>query len=170
MHVDLDAVGVPRADADEQVLHQPAVFRGSGFEFRHRAKIDQAGINDLTSGDPIQQLLRAESDADILDIDDGAVVHLEGIFRLDFGKAVRANGLKIRTVRKDRPFHAFAMQLAAENRNDPPDAVAEIAGDNRRADLDREAEDIFEEQVSLHPSHLRQQPPPQPSPFQGEGV
>ena len=42
MHIDLDAVGVPCADADEQVLHQPAVLRSSGFEFRHRAEIDRA--------------------------------------------------------------------------------------------------------------------------------
>src|ERR1700733_3191347 len=36
MHIDLDAIGMPCADADEQVLHQPAVFFAAGFEFRHR--------------------------------------------------------------------------------------------------------------------------------------
>jgi hypothetical protein len=35
MHVELDPVGMPRADADEQVLHQPAVVRGTGLESRH---------------------------------------------------------------------------------------------------------------------------------------
>src|SRR3984893_13593754 len=54
MHVDHDTVGVAGADADEQVLHQPAIFFSSGLEFRHRAKIDQRGIDRLTFGDPVQ--------------------------------------------------------------------------------------------------------------------
>ena len=55
MHVDLDAVGMPRADADEQVFHQPAVFCGTGLEFRHRAEIDQRGIDDLALRDAVEQ-------------------------------------------------------------------------------------------------------------------
>src|SRR5258705_12217766 len=47
MHIDLDAVGVSCADADEQVLHQPAVVFGAGFEFGHRTKIDQCGIDNV---------------------------------------------------------------------------------------------------------------------------
>src|SRR5438105_9661426 len=143
MHLDLDTVGVTRADADEQVPHQPAIFRGSGFELRHRAKIDQSGIDGLASGDPVKQFLRTEPDADILDIDNGAVVHFEGVFRLQFGQAVRADGLEVRTIRKDRPLDALAAQLTAKDRNDAPDAMAEIAGDDRRADLDGKAEDVF---------------------------
>src|SRR5665213_930719 len=43
MHVDHDAVGVTGGGADEQVLHQPAVFFVTGLEFRHGAEIDQFG-------------------------------------------------------------------------------------------------------------------------------
>src|SRR3979409_1397641 len=143
MHLDIDVVGVPCADADEQVFHQPAILFSSGFEFRHRAKIDQSGIDSLTLGDPVQQRLRAEADADILDVDDGTVVHLKSVFRLQFGKAVRANGLEVGTAGKDRPVDAFAAHLSTEYRNDPPRAITEIAGDDRGADLDGEAEDIF---------------------------
>src|SRR5664279_5372653 len=64
MHVELDAVGVPGADTDKQVLHQPAVFFTARFEFRHRTKIDQLGIDGLALGDPVQKLLRTETDAD----------------------------------------------------------------------------------------------------------
>jgi hypothetical protein len=53
MHVDLDAVGMPCADADEHVLHQPAIFFVTGFEFRHRAEIDQRGIDGLALGDAV---------------------------------------------------------------------------------------------------------------------
>src|SRR6266404_7121411 len=128
MHVDLDAVGVSCADADEQVLHQPAILFGTGFEFRHRAKIYRCGIDNLTLGDPVQQLLRTEADADILDVDDGAVVRLKSVFCLQFGKAVRTDGLEVRTIGQDRAFDALAAHFAAEDRNDPPDTIAEIAG------------------------------------------
>src|SRR5258706_8365820 len=160
MHVDHDAVGMPRADADEQVFHQPAVLFGSGFEFRHRAKIDQRGIDSLAFGDPVQQFLRTEPDADILDVDNRAVVHLKSVFRFQFGKAVRADDLEIRAARKDGPADALAAHFAAEDRNDPPDTIAEIAGDDRRADPDDEAEDIFGLKCRGHGSS-------QPSRFSG---
>src|SRR5437588_10332805 len=128
MHLDLDAVGVSCADCDEQVLHQPAILFSSGLEFRRRAKIDQRGVDDLTVCDPVQQLLGTEADADILDVDDGAVVHFEGVFCLQFGKAVRANGLEVRTMRKDRALDALAANLATKDWNNPPDPVAEITG------------------------------------------
>ena len=41
------------------------------------------------------------------------------------------------------PLMPVAQNLAAEDRDDPPDAMAEIAGDDRRADPDGEAEDVF---------------------------
>src|ERR1700694_4230521 len=143
VHVNLDAVGMPGTDADEQVFHQPAIFFGSSLEFRHRAKIDQRGIGGLAFGDPVPQLLGTEADADILDVDDRAVVHLEGVFRFQFSKAVRANDLEVRATRKNRPVHCFAAHFAAEDRNDPPRAMTEIAGDDRGADLDGEVENIF---------------------------
>src|SRR6266576_6165970 len=142
VHVDLDAVGVSCADADEQVLHQPAVLFGTGFELRYRAKIDRCGIDNLTPGDPVQQLLRTEADAEILDVDDGAVVRLKSVFCLQLGKAVRTDGLEVRAMGQDRARDAGAAHFAAEDRNDPPDTIAEIAGDDRRADFDGEAEDV----------------------------
>src|ERR1700694_2614958 len=66
MHVDHDTVGVAGADADEQVLHQPAIAFGAGLEFRHRAKIDQRGIDRLTFGDPVQYLLRPQTVSQLL--------------------------------------------------------------------------------------------------------
>src|SRR4051794_9695137 len=77
MHVELDAVGMPRACADEQVLHQPAVFFAAGLKFRHRAEIDQPRIDGLAAREAVEGLLRPEADADVLDIDDSAVIHLE---------------------------------------------------------------------------------------------
>src|SRR5438445_4320360 len=151
MHVDLDAIRTPCAHADEQVFHQPAIFLTTGFEFRHRAEIDQSGIDDLALGDPIQQILRTEPDTNVLDIDDRAIVHLKGVFCLQFGKAIRTNDLEIRTDRKDRSLDARPANFAAENRNDPPDAIADIAGHDRRAYLDGEAEDISRLELG-HPS------------------
>jgi hypothetical protein len=150
MHGDLDAVGVSGADADEQVFHQPAVFFAAGFEFRHRAEIDQSGIDGLTLCDAIQLILRAEADADIFDVDDGAVVHLESVFCFELGKAVGADGLEVGADRKDSSPDPFAENLPAEDRDDPPDTMAVIAGDDRGADLDGEAEDIFGLKRSCH--------------------
>src|ERR1035438_2599635 len=130
------------ADADEQVFHQPAIFFGARLEFRHRAKIDQGGIDGLAFCDAVQQRLRPEADADILDIDDSAVVHLKGVFGLELSQAVRPDDLEVGTIGKDRALDAWPKNFAAENRNNPPDAMAEIAGHDRRADLDGEAEDI----------------------------
>src|SRR4051812_9754226 len=126
---------MPRADADEQALHQPAIFFTAGLEFRHRPEIDQRGIDGLATRDAVERLLRPEADADVLDIDDGAVVHLKRVFRFQFGKTIGADDLEIRAAGKDRAVHARPTHLAAENRNDPPRAVAEIAGDDRRADF-----------------------------------
>src|SRR6202047_5450790 len=142
MHVDLDAVGMPCADADEQVLHQPAIFIVAGFEFRHRAEIDLRGIDGFALGDPVQNSLWPEADAGILDVDDRAVVQLKSVFCFELGKAVRANDLEVRADGKDRAFDAWPKNFAAEDRNDAADAMAEIAGEDRRADLDGEAEDI----------------------------
>ena len=91
----------------------------------------------------IQQILRTEPDTNVLDIDDRAVVHLKGVFRLQFREAVGANDLEVRTNWKDRTLDALSANFAAKDRNDPPDPMTEIAGDNRRSDPDREAEDIF---------------------------
>src|SRR5665213_518287 len=143
MYVDLDAVGVAGADADEEILHQPAVLLAAGFEFRHRAEIDLRGIDDLVFGDAVEQLFRAEADADVLDIDDGAVVQFEGVFRLQLGKAVRADGLEIGADGKDRSLDAVAEDFTTEDRDHPPDAMSVIAGDDRRADPDGEAEDCL---------------------------
>src|SRR5258708_8029727 len=147
---DLYAVGVAGADADEKVLHQPAVFFGACFESRHRAEIDQRGIDSLAFGDAVQQRLWTEAEADILDIDDRAVVHLKSVFCFQLGKTVRANGLEIGADRKDFSVDALAENLAAEERDDPPDAMAVIAGDDRRTDPDREAEAVFGLKTCCH--------------------
>src|SRR4051812_1851815 len=112
MHVQLHAVWMPRADADEQVLHQPMVLFTAGFEFRHRAEIDQRGIDDLAARDAVQCFLRPEADADVLDVDDGAVVHLKRVFRFQFGKTVGSDDLEIRAAGKDRAVQARPTHLA----------------------------------------------------------
>src|SRR5437868_15279881 len=137
MHVDLDAVGMPGADADEQVFHQPAIFFSAGFEFRHRAEIDQSGMDGLAFGNPVKQFLWPEPNPDILDVDNGAVVHLKGVFRRQFREAIGANDLEVRTNRKDRAVDAFPENLAAKDRNDSPDPVPEIAADHRGTDVAR---------------------------------
>src|SRR5581483_1883218 len=95
MHVDHDAVGMPRGGADENVLHQPAIFLVPRLESRHGAEIDQLGINRLAALELLQELDRAEAHALVLDIDDGAVVGLEGVFGLEVNQLVGADGLEV---------------------------------------------------------------------------
>ena len=66
MHVDDNPVGVARGGADEQVFHQPAVFFGPGLEFRHGAAIDQFWIDRLAALELVQQIDRAEAQADVI--------------------------------------------------------------------------------------------------------
>ena len=90
MDVDDDAVGVAGGGADEEVFHQPAVFCGPGLEPRHGAEIDQFGIDRLAALEFLQQFDRAEAQALVLDIDNCAVVGLEGVFGFQFDQLVRA--------------------------------------------------------------------------------
>ncbi len=102
MHVDDDAVGVAGGGADEEVFHQPAVFFRAGLEPRHGAEIDQFGVDRLAALEFLQQVDRAEAQALVLDIDDCAVVGLEGVFRFELDQFVGADDLEIRT-EGDRP-------------------------------------------------------------------
>src|SRR5262245_28907472 len=74
MHIDDDAIRVAGGRGHEDVLHQPAIFFGTGLEFRHGAEVDQLGIDRLAALELLQQLHRPEADALVLDIDDRAVV------------------------------------------------------------------------------------------------
>jgi hypothetical protein len=97
MDVDHDAVGVAGGGADEEVFHQPAVFGGPGLEPRHGAKINQFGIDRLAALELLQEFDRAEAQALVLDIDDGAVVGLEGVFGFQLDQFVGPDDLEIRT-------------------------------------------------------------------------
>src|SRR5207253_409671 len=80
---------------DEQVLHQPAVFCGSGLEFRHRAEIDQRGSDGLSARDAVEGFFWSKANPDVLDIDDGAVVHLKRVLCFQLGEAIGADHLEI---------------------------------------------------------------------------
>src|ERR1700761_3713198 len=58
MHIDHHAIGVARGRGDENVLHQPAIVFVAGLELRHRAEIDQFGIDRLAAFQLLQQLDR----------------------------------------------------------------------------------------------------------------
>ena len=128
MDVDDDAVGMAGGGGDEQAFHQPAVFLGSGFESRHGAEIDQAWIDRLASLQLLQQFDRAEADALVLDIDHCAVIGLEGIFRLQIDQLIGADDLKVGASIQHLAIDAFAMHLAADDRDDPAHAMAGFAG------------------------------------------
>ncbi len=123
-------------------LHQPAIGRGAGLEPGHRAEIDQAGVHRLAAPDLVEGFFRSEAQADIFDIDDGAIVHLDGVFRLEFGQAVGTNHLVIRAALADPAMHPLAEKFAAEDRDHPAAAVAEVPGLDRRPHLDRKTEGI----------------------------
>src|SRR4051794_33736856 len=120
------------------MLHQPAILLRAGLELRHRAEIDQRRIDALAARNAIERFLRSETDADVLDIDDGAVMHLKRVFCFQLGKAVGTDHLEIRAGGKDGAAHVWSMHLAAENRDDSPYTPADVAGDDRRADVDDE--------------------------------
>src|SRR5713226_7075958 len=159
MHVDHDAVDVAGGGADEQVLHQPAVFFGAGFELRHSAEIDQLGIDGLAALQPLQQLDGAETNALVLDIDDRAVVGLEGIFRFQFDQLIGPDDLEVRAERADLAVD-IAAHLAAGNRNDAADAVTDIADGCHAADIGGDGENVFGRKPRRHelPHHALWQP------------
>ena len=143
MHVEHDAVGVARRRCDKQVFHQPAVFFGSGLELRHGAEIDQFRIDRLAAFQPLQQFDRAETNAPVLDIDHRAVVGLERIFRFEFDQFVGPDDLEVRAERADLAVDALAAHLAADDRNDPADAMADVAGGCHAADMSGDGEDVL---------------------------
>src|SRR3954451_8040216 len=74
VHVDHNPVGMTRGGADEDVLHQPAIFVVPGLEFRDGAEIDQFRIARLAALQLLQQLDRPETEALVFDINDRADV------------------------------------------------------------------------------------------------
>ena len=76
-------------------------FSCAGLEFRHGAEIDQFGIDRLAALQLLQQLDRAEADALVLDIDDRAVVGLEGVFGFELDQLVGPDDLEVGAERQD---------------------------------------------------------------------
>src|SRR5438552_8008390 len=143
MHVDNHAVGVAGGGADEQVFHQPAVFGGPGLEPWHGAEIDQFGIDRFAAFQLLQQVDRAEAQALVLDIDDGAIVGLEGVFGLELDQLVGPDDLEVGTEGADLAVDLLAPHLAACYRDDAADAGADLAGRRHLTDPHDDGEDIF---------------------------
>src|SRR5450631_1231237 len=127
MHVDDNPVGVTRSGPDEDVLHQPAIFVMAGLESRNGAEIDQIRIDRLAALEFLQQIQRPEPDALVFDINDGAVVGLEGVFRLQLDQFVRPDDLEIGTERTDLAVDVRSAHLAAHDWNDAADAMTGLA-------------------------------------------
>src|SRR4051794_21999250 len=142
MHVDDDAVGVAGGGGDEEGFHQPSVFFVAGLEFWHGAEIDQFGIDRLAALELLQQIDRAEAQAFVLDIDHGAIVGLEGVFRLQLDQLVGPDHLEIGAESEDFSVDALPFHRAAGDRDDAADAVAGLAGGGHGADRDGEREDV----------------------------
>ena len=117
-------------------------FSLPGLEFRHRAEIDQFRVDRLAALQLLQQFDRAEAKALVLDIDHRAVVGLEGIFRLEFDQLVGPDDLEVGAERADLAIDPLAADLAAGNRNDAANAVADVAGRGDAADPGGNGEDI----------------------------
>src|SRR5437763_9005279 len=141
MHVDHDPVGMPRGRADKQVLHQPAVFFGTGFEFGSSAEINQLGIDRFALVQPLQQFDRSKTNSPVLDINDRAVVGFESISRFQFDELVGPDDLKVRAERADLAVDVWAANLSSDYGNNPANAVADIAGRGHAADMRRDGED-----------------------------
>src|SRR6266702_1052946 len=142
MHVDHNAVRVACGRRHENVFHQPAILLVSRLEPRHGAKIDQLRIDRLAALELLQQIDRAEAHALVLDIDGGAVVGLEGVFRFKIDQLVWADRLEVgaewQYLAGDRTLH-----LAADDRNDAADADAGLTGGDDVADVRGDGEDVF---------------------------
>src|SRR6185437_14717277 len=143
MDVDHDAVGVAGGGADENVLHQPAIFFVAGLEFRHGAEIDQFRVDRLAALQLLQEIDRAEAHPLVLDIDGRAIVGLESVFGLELDQFVGADDLEVGAERADLAADALSPHLAASNRNDTADAATDIAGRRHAADVSRDGEDVF---------------------------
>src|ERR1700733_8776305 len=150
MHVEHDAVGMARGRSDKQMFHQPAVLRGAGLESRHGAKIDQLGIDRLAALEPLHEFDGAEADALVLDIDHGAVVGLERVFGFEFDQFVGADDLKIGAESTDLAVDIGAAHIAADHRDNSPDAMTDIAGRRHTADMSGNGENIFGRKLRYH--------------------
>src|SRR4051812_30903749 len=139
-----------RRGADEDVFHQPAVFRGTCLEFRHGAEIDQTGIDRLTALQLLQQLERPETDALVFDINDRAVVGLEGVFCLKLDQLVGADNLEIGAERTNLAIDVRATDVAAKDRNDATNAMTGLARADRLADPHGDGENISGLQLWRH--------------------
>src|SRR5712672_352059 len=147
VHVDHDAVGMTHRRSDEQVFHQPAVFFGTRLKLRHRAEIDQLGIDRLATLQTLQQFDRSKTDALVLDIDHRAVVGFERIFCFQFDQLVGPDDLEVRAERADLAVDVVATHLATGNRDDAADAVTDIADGCHAADIGGDGENMFGQQL-----------------------
>src|SRR5882724_3857224 len=150
MHVDDDAGGVAGGGGDEQVFHQPAVVRVSRLELRHGAEIDQLGIDRLAALQFLQQVHRSEADATVLDIDDRAVIGLEGVFGFEIDQLVGADDLEVSAERQNLAVNSFAPHLTAGNRNDATHAVADVAGNRHLCNVRGDGEGVFGVKLGCH--------------------
>src|SRR6266403_2496812 len=132
-----------RRRSDEQVFHQPAVLFGTRLKLRHRAEIDQLGIDLLATLEPLQQFDRSETNTLVLDIDHRAVVGFERIFCFQFDQLVGPDDLEVRAERADLAVDVVATHLATGNRDDAADAVTDIAGGYHAAYIGGDGENIF---------------------------
>jgi len=88
-------------------------FSGTRLKLRHRAEIDQLGIDRLATLQPLQQFDGSETNTLVLDIDHRAVVGLERVFRFQFDQLVGPDDLEVRAERADLAVDDIATHLAA---------------------------------------------------------
>ena len=134
-----DAIRKPAAGCNEERLREPSMARRGGLETRRAPEINLGRIDGFAAGDPRHDLRRTEADPGVFDVEHASVVEPGDIAGFEPGEAVGADDLIIGAGVQDRPVEPRALNNAANDRHDSPQALGGFPDRDRRADLDRKS-------------------------------
>ncbi len=131
-----DAIRKPAAGCNEERLREPSMARRGGLETRRAPEINLGRIDGFAAGDPRHDLRRAEADPGVFDVEHASVVEPGDVAGFEPGEAVRADDLIIGAGVQDRPVEPRALDNAADDRHDSPQALRGFPDGDGGADFD----------------------------------
>src|ERR1700689_651062 len=106
------------AAADDDALGDPALARVAGFEEGGAAEVIAAGLDHPAGSERRHHVGRTVAQRKVTNIDQRAVVGLQGVARLELGHAVAAQDLPIGAARQHLAANLWPGKFAAGDRDD----------------------------------------------------
>ena len=98
-------------------------------------KYTEGGIDRLACEQLLGDLGRSMPDAGVLDVDEFSSLSLQHVARIEFGQAIGANDLPVRTTRHHLAAHIRSVERPAQDRNDAASSAWHVTELGRRTDL-----------------------------------